>query len=77
MAQAVVAQFIVGNVKVPYVDYRCKVSSESGQCRAMLRFLKLRPSDVDVLAQQGIPEFAVWKYIIRHLTDHEGLFFRS
>ena len=43
----------------------------------VLRFLKLRPRDVDVLAQQGFPEFAIWKYIVWHLTDHEGLFFRS
>lgn len=36
-----------------HVPNRCRLPGKAGQCRAMLRFLKQRPSDVDAVTQQG------------------------
>ena len=65
----------VGTSKVPCIEYRCKIVGQGGRCRAMLRLLKPRPSDVEAIRQLDIPEFTVWKSVFWHSTDHEGLFF--
>ena len=41
-----------------------KCPERQDSVRAMLRFLKPHPSDVDVLTRQGIPKLAPWKSIV-------------